>query len=117
MQIGVFCFMVGSAISTGANSMIVLLVGRGVAGIGAAALLTVRQFSMKTETSLNPIFYRSSESFWQILPTWKTTTYRRACYHFYMLSRFQQGPSSVVLLFKSHGDGYLGSTFPVVPFP
>ena len=47
MQIGVFCFMVGSAISTGANSMPVLLVGRGVAGIGAAALLTVRHVSIK----------------------------------------------------------------------
>jgi MFS family permease len=47
MQIGVICFMVGSAISTGANSMPVLLIGRGVAGIGAAALLTVRRFSME----------------------------------------------------------------------
>ena len=32
----------GSAISTGANSMPVLLIGRGVAGVGAAALLSVR---------------------------------------------------------------------------
>jgi len=117
MQIGVLCFMVGSAISTGANSMTVLLVGRGVAGVGAAALLTVRRCSMRIEATLNPLFYRSSESFWQILPAWKTTTSRRACCHFYMLSRFQQGLSSVVLLFQSHGDGYLGSTFLVVPFP
>ena len=71
----------------------------------------------KTETTLNPIFVRSSESFWQILPAWKTTTSRQPYCLFYMLSRFQQGLSLVVLLLQSHGDGYLGSTFLVVPFP
>jgi len=68
MQIGIFCFMAGSAISTAANSMPVLLVGRGVAGVGAAALVIVRRFSMKADTKLNPVFHRSSESSWQILP-------------------------------------------------
>lgn len=78
MQIGILCFMVGSAISTAANSMPVLLIGRGVAGIGAAALLTVRRFSMINETTLNPVCYRSSESFWQIPPAWKKITSRLA---------------------------------------
>jgi hypothetical protein len=42
MQSSVVFFIIGSAISTGANSMTTLLVGRGIAGIGAAGLLTVR---------------------------------------------------------------------------
>jgi predicted MFS family arabinose efflux permease len=41
MQASVVFFIVGSAISTGANNMTTLLVGRGIAGIGAAGLLTV----------------------------------------------------------------------------
>jgi MFS family permease len=41
MQASVFVFLVGSAMSTGASSMTVLLVGRGIAGIGAAGLLAV----------------------------------------------------------------------------
>jgi hypothetical protein len=34
-------FIIGSAISTGAQSMIMVIIGRGVAGIGAAGLLSV----------------------------------------------------------------------------
>lgn len=41
MQLSLVFFLVGSAISTGASEMIAMLVGRGVAGIGAAGLLTV----------------------------------------------------------------------------
>lgn len=41
MQASVAFFIIGSAISTGANSMELLLVGRGIAGIGAAGLITV----------------------------------------------------------------------------
>jgi hypothetical protein len=44
MQLSVFFFIVGSAISTGANSMPTLLAGRGIAGIGAAGLLGVSVF-------------------------------------------------------------------------
>lgn len=44
MQMSVFFFIVGSAISTGANSMPTLLAGRGIAGIGAAGLLGVSIF-------------------------------------------------------------------------
>ena len=71
----------------------------------------------QTEARLNPISRRSSESSSQILPTWKTTTFRQAYCHFYMLLVSQQGLSSVVLSFLFHGDGYLGSTFLVVSFP
>ncbi|KAF8178201.1 major facilitator superfamily domain-containing protein [Mycena galopus ATCC 62051] len=39
LQLALFLFMIGSAISTGAVSMIMLLVGRGLAGVGAAGLL------------------------------------------------------------------------------
>lgn len=71
--------MVGSAISTAANSMPVLLIGRGVAGIGAAALITVRRFSMINEAALNPVCHnRSSESSWQTPPAWKKITSRSA---------------------------------------
>ena len=41
MQVSVFIFLIGSAISTGANNMPVLLLGRGIAGVGAAGLLAV----------------------------------------------------------------------------
>jgi len=71
----------------------------------------------ETETRLNPISHRSSESSWRILPAWKTTMSRQAYCQFYMLSLSRQGLSSVVLLFPFRGDGYLRSTFLVAPFP
>jgi len=43
LQISFFFFVVGSAISTAAQSMEMIIAGRGVAGIGAAGLLTVNQ--------------------------------------------------------------------------
>lgn len=41
LQISLFLFMLGSAISTGAHNMPTMLAGRGVAGAGAAGLLAV----------------------------------------------------------------------------
>ena len=42
MQLSLFLFLAGSAISTAAQDMPMMLAGRGVAGIGAAGLLAVR---------------------------------------------------------------------------
>src|SRR5258708_2011613 len=42
-QAGLIIFTIGSALSTAAQSMPMLLVGRGISGVGAAALLTVRE--------------------------------------------------------------------------
>ncbi len=47
LQIALFFFAVGSAISTAAQNMPMMLAGRGIAGIGAAGLLAV-----------SPTFYR-----------------------------------------------------------
>jgi MFS family permease len=41
MQASMVIFLIGSALSTGAANMPMLLVGRGIAGIGAAGLLSV----------------------------------------------------------------------------
>lgn len=41
LQLSLVFFLIGSAISTGAVNMVMVLVGRGIAGIGAAGLLTV----------------------------------------------------------------------------
>ena len=42
LQFSLLCFMVGSAISTGSQNMPTMLVGRGIAGIGAAGMMAVR---------------------------------------------------------------------------
>lgn len=42
LQLSSLLFLVGSALSTGAVTMSMVLLGRGIAGIGAAGLLTVR---------------------------------------------------------------------------
>lgn len=42
LQLSLLFFLVGSAVSTGAVNMPMILAGRGIAGIGAAGLLTVR---------------------------------------------------------------------------
>ncbi|KIK75094.1 hypothetical protein PAXRUDRAFT_19288 [Paxillus rubicundulus Ve08.2h10] len=42
LQISLFFFLIGSAISTGAINITMMLLGRGIAGVGAAGLLTVR---------------------------------------------------------------------------
>jgi len=41
LQLSLLFFLAGSAFSTGAVNMTMVLVGRGIAGIGAAGLLTV----------------------------------------------------------------------------
>jgi MFS family permease len=41
LHISFIFFIAGSAISTGAQSMVMMIVGRGIAGIGAAGMLTV----------------------------------------------------------------------------
>ena len=42
LQCSVVFFIIGSAISTAAQNMPMMLAGRGISGIGAAGLLTVR---------------------------------------------------------------------------
>ena len=46
LQLSLLFFLIGSAISTGAMNMPMILAGRGIAGIGAAGLLTVRLLSL-----------------------------------------------------------------------
>lgn len=46
LQLSLIVFMIGSAISTGAVAMSMMLVGRGVAGVGAAGLLAVSAGSL-----------------------------------------------------------------------
>ncbi|KAI0058079.1 MFS general substrate transporter [Artomyces pyxidatus] len=53
LQSSLAFFTVGSAISTGAMSMPTMLVGRGVAGIGAAGMLTVVRVILSDSRSLN----------------------------------------------------------------
>ena len=48
LQLSLLFFLVGSAIGTGAMNMSMILVGRGIAGIGAAGLLTVRPLPCRT---------------------------------------------------------------------
>ncbi|KAI0064182.1 MFS general substrate transporter [Artomyces pyxidatus] len=52
LQASILFFLVGSAISTGAMSMPTMLVGRGVAGIGAAGMLTVVRVILADSRSL-----------------------------------------------------------------
>ena len=40
-QVGLVIFLIGSALSTGSQNIAMMLAGRGIAGVGAAALLTV----------------------------------------------------------------------------
>ncbi|CCA75864.1 related to putative multidrug transporter [Serendipita indica DSM 11827] len=53
MQAFVFFFLIGSAICTGASSMPVLLVGRGISGIGAAGLLAIVRILLADSASLD----------------------------------------------------------------
>ncbi|KAG9046402.1 hypothetical protein FS842_000868 [Serendipita sp. 407] len=53
MQFFLFLFLVGSAISTGANNMPALLVGRGLAGVGSAGLLGVVRIILADSASLD----------------------------------------------------------------
>lgn len=53
MQWAVFLFLFGSALSTGAANMSTMLAGRGVAGAGAAGLLSVVRVILSDSSSLN----------------------------------------------------------------
>lgn len=53
LQISLLFFLVGSALSTGATNIIMVLAGRGIAGVGAAGLLTIVRTILSDTTSLN----------------------------------------------------------------
>lgn len=53
LQISLLFFLVGSALSTGAVNIIMVLAGRGIAGVGAAGLLTIVRTILSDTTSLN----------------------------------------------------------------
>lgn len=53
IQISLLLFLVGSALSTGAISMLMILIGRGIAGIGAAGLLTIVRTILSDTESLD----------------------------------------------------------------
>lgn len=53
IQMSLFLFLVGSALSTGAVNMLMVLIGRGIAGIGAAGLLTVVRTILSDTKSLD----------------------------------------------------------------
>ncbi|KZS91828.1 MFS general substrate transporter [Sistotremastrum niveocremeum HHB9708] len=53
MQISLIFFMIGSALSTGAQNMPMMLAGRGIAGIGAAGLLTCVRIMLADSRSLS----------------------------------------------------------------
>lgn len=52
--------MIGSAICTAAQNMPMLLVGRGIAGIGAAGLVSVVRIILSDAASLNEDTFLSS---------------------------------------------------------
>ncbi|KAF9237176.1 major facilitator superfamily domain-containing protein [Melanogaster broomeanus] len=53
LQIPLLLFLVGSALSTGAVNVPMVLIGRGIAGVGAAGLLTLVRTIMSDAKSLN----------------------------------------------------------------
>lgn len=53
LQLSLVFFLIGSALSTAAQDMPMMLAGRGVAGIGAAGLLTVLRTILSDSRSLN----------------------------------------------------------------
>ncbi|KAF9815244.1 hypothetical protein IEO21_04691 [Rhodonia placenta] len=63
LQAALVFFMVGSAISTGANSMVTMLVGRGIAGIGAAGLQALVRIIMSDSASLDANNWQQSMLF------------------------------------------------------
>ncbi|KAH7102684.1 major facilitator superfamily domain-containing protein [Auriculariales sp. MPI-PUGE-AT-0066] len=52
LQLALASFLIGSSISTGANSMAAMLAGRGIAGIGAAGILTLVRTILADSRSL-----------------------------------------------------------------
>lgn len=63
LQLSLLFFLVGSAFSTGAVNMTMLLVGRGIAGIGAAGLLTIVRTILSDSSSLDTNNVQQSASF------------------------------------------------------
>ncbi|KAG0700801.1 major facilitator superfamily domain-containing protein [Suillus ampliporus] len=53
LQLSLLFFLVGSSLSTGAVNMTMLLVGRGIAGIGAAGMLTIVRTILSDSSSLD----------------------------------------------------------------
>ncbi|GJJ08984.1 hypothetical protein Clacol_003205 [Clathrus columnatus] len=53
LQIAMFFFLLGSALSTAAQNIPMVLAGRGIAGVGAAGLLTVVRIILADSSSLN----------------------------------------------------------------
>lgn len=53
-------FLIGSIICTGAQSMTMLLIGRGIAGIGAAGLVSVVRIIISDSNSIEEDNFMSS---------------------------------------------------------
>lgn len=68
MQFALCCFLVGSALSTGAQNMAMMLAGRAIAGVGAAGLITVR-FKQCSITVPNSRLMKTPCSIWQLIRT------------------------------------------------
>ncbi|KAF8517756.1 major facilitator superfamily domain-containing protein [Hysterangium stoloniferum] len=60
MQLSLIMFLIGCALSTGAQNMPMMLAGRGIAGIGAAGLLTVVRVILSDSTSLDSNNFQSA---------------------------------------------------------
>ncbi|KAH7927142.1 MFS general substrate transporter [Leucogyrophana mollusca] len=63
IQISLLFFLLGSALSTGAVNMTMVLVGRGIAGIGAAGLLTIVRTILSDSRSLDDNNWQTSMLF------------------------------------------------------
>ncbi|KAF8839271.1 MFS general substrate transporter [Paxillus ammoniavirescens] len=63
LQISLLLFLLGSALSTGAVNMPMVLAGRGIAGVGAAGLLTIVRTVMLDTESLNTNNFQQSMLF------------------------------------------------------
>ncbi|OBZ67215.1 putative MFS-type transporter YusP [Grifola frondosa] len=63
LQVSLFFFMIGSAISTGSQNMATMLVGRGIGGIGAAGLLAVVRIILADTRSLDENNWQQSMLF------------------------------------------------------
>ncbi|KAF9227389.1 MFS general substrate transporter [Gyrodon lividus] len=60
LQISLLFFLIGSAISTGAVNMTMMLLGRGISGIGAAGLLTIVRTILSDSRSLDDNNWQTS---------------------------------------------------------
>jgi MFS family permease len=60
IQTALLLFLIGSALSTGAQNMPMMLAGRGVAGIGAAGLLTIVRIILADARGLDENTFQTS---------------------------------------------------------